>query len=121
MGGEFIRPGINKRCGLVFATLEFALRRAHEEGCKVFVVNGDLFDTAKPSPQHLAETQRVLGQYPEMQKVILLGNHDMESAEEGDNALGPLRPVAQIIEQPTILRFKDGVDAVEGVLHGRCW
>lgn len=115
-GGQLI-AGVNNRARLVLDTLRAALRIAEEdEKCDAFIVNGDLWDVSKPSPQLITAAQQVLSERS-IKKYILLGNHDMESAAEGDHALGPLRHLATIVEKPQkilIAKTTRGfVDAVE--------
>lgn len=96
--------GVNRRGRHVLQALEWAARKTLELGCSALVVAGDLFDTDRPSPQLVRAVQRILEAVP---AVLLLGNHDQTSTEKGDNALGPLSPVATIVEDPTILRVED--------------
>lgn len=97
-GGPVI-CGINARGRQVLDALERAVQAV--EGYDGLVICGDLFDTSAPSPQMVAEVQRILAQAPPT--YILLGNHDMVSNASGDHALGPLLPldnvlVAQLVE-----------------------
>lgn len=110
LGGE-VKAGINRRGQLVLNALDRAYDVAIGEGCEVMVINGDLTDTSRPPAQHLAALQKICGK---LRTIILKGNHDMESVEPGDHSLGPLAPVAQVVEAPTKIRLgKTGVDAVE--------
>ncbi len=112
--GGAVVAGLNARCRMVLDSLRAAYSMATQENCQALFVDGDLFDTAKPSPQLIAAVQLVIGQFPGLTTYIMLGNHDMESAVEGDHALGPLAPVAKLITKPTKLRIKGkGVDEVE--------
>lgn len=104
-GGE-MRAGLNDRARLVLGALEEAYKKGKAVFCEAMVINGDLFDTAKPSPQLIAAVQHVIGSYPELRTYVLMGNHDMESAAVGDNALGPLSPVARVLEKPTIITLE---------------
>jgi len=63
-------------------------------------VLGDLFDTSHPEPQLIAEVQEIV---KDIQLICLLGNHEQVSGTPGDHALGPLAPVATVVEKPTIL------------------
>lgn len=103
LGGPSI-AGINRRGREVLGALDWAAKKALELGCGVFVSAGDLFDTDRPSPQLVRAVQRILENVP---AVLLLGNHEQTSTEKGDHALGPLSPVATIVEDPTILRVGD--------------
>jgi hypothetical protein len=115
-GGPLV-AGLNDRCRMVLGCLRSAYDFAMKEDCQALIVDGDLFDTAKPPPQLIAAVQAVIDHYPDVPTYIMLGNHDMESAAEGDHALGPLSPVATIITKPTKLRIRSKgrttVDEVE--------
>src|SRR5262249_42718929 len=78
-----------------------AAKIAKEEACGSLVVLGDLFDTTKPLPQIMSEIQKVLS----CRTIILEGNHDQVSAAPGDHALGPLSPVAEIVDEPRVFPF----------------
>lgn len=52
------------------------------------VIAGDLFDSAKPSPQLIAATMEAL---EDTDLIIVCGNHDRASSRAGDHALGPLQ------------------------------
>lgn len=96
-----IHSGINRRCRHVLDALEAAVARAKHRGAKSLVILGDLFDTTKPEPQIVREVQRILDQQFSMGVYVLMGNHDQVSTQEGDHSLGPLEPVANVIERPT--------------------
>jgi len=81
--------GLNRRFQLVAQALADALEVASARGAEQFVVLGDLFDTAKPSPAELAAVMRVFSA-TDLEVRLLLGNHDQSSPERGDNALAPL-------------------------------
>lgn len=98
-GGPVV-AGLNTRCRLALKTLGGAVAAAQDAGCEALVVLGDLFDTSRPEPQIIAAVQDVVKDMP---LIVLLGNHDQVSAEPGDHALGPLAPVASIVETPQIL------------------
>lgn len=83
------RGGINQRASLILQALRSAVRKANDEGCSTFVVLGDLFDVARPSPPLIAAAMRELGEFAG-EVHCLLGNHDASSPEEGDHALAPL-------------------------------
>lgn len=97
-GGESV-SGINRRCGQAISTLEIAVKRAKALGCENLVILGDLFDTNRPDPQVIAAVQSVLTE----PTIILKGNHDMVSTMPGDHTLGPLSPVATIVEEPSVI------------------
>jgi hypothetical protein len=102
-----LKAGLNDRCRLVVKTLERATEVAAQEGAELFVVCGDLFDNVRPSPQMLAATQAALEPYDGMSTHVMVGNHDSASSEEGDHAIGPMLPVADVSERPTIIEFDD--------------
>lgn len=102
-GGPVV-AGINTRCRLALDTLGRAVATAQKAKCEALVVLGDLFDTSRPEPQVIAAVQEVVKDMP---LIVLLGNHDQVSAEPGDHALGPLSPVASIVETPQILTLGD--------------
>lgn len=103
LGGER-SAGINQRCQRILDTLEQALAQAHAAECSDFIVAGDLFDTVRPSPQIIAAVLHRFNQFPGAVHV-LLGNHDMVSTAEGDNALGPLAESGKVVvwEKPGLL------------------
>lgn len=93
-GGDIV-AGLNRRCREVIATLARAAAAAKEAEVDAFVIAGDLFDTARPNPQMLAAVQCVLEDLP---TIVLVGNHDRVSDLLGDHALGPLAPIATVVE-----------------------
>ena len=103
-GGSVV-AGINQRGREVLDTLERAVESAQHSDA--LVICGDLFDTSNPSPQLIAEVQRILLQAPKV--FVLMGNHDMVSDSPGDNALGPLLPLENVhpVEQPEVFTFSD--------------
>lgn len=101
-GGEMV-GGLNDRCRLAVA----ALRQAGSLTLQVngvLVVLGDVFDTAKPAPPVIRAVQEAL---PNHSTVILAGNHDRASEAPGDHSLGPLRPMAQVVEKPSVIGLDD--------------
>jgi hypothetical protein len=104
-GGQ-VYSSINTRCSRILVSLEKALTVAWDEGCEAVYVLGDFFDRADPIPQIVAEARSVLGacqfglKAPHVE--LLLGNHDMHSDEECDNALWALKNHTQvvIVEKP---------------------
>lgn len=110
LGGRTL-AGCNERCEIVVETLARACDRLLAFGVRPaqLVVCGDLFDTSRPSPQVLRKAQATLerlrdSRTGESGAVLLVGNHDRVSDAPGDHALGPLAPVARIIERPTVMR-----------------
>lgn len=106
-GGPMI-CGVNTRGRLVLDALERAVQAT--EPSSFLIICGDLFDTADPTPQLIAEVQRILSSGPNT--FILLGNHDMVSTTPGDHALGPLAALDNVvvIESPTVEEY--GKDAI---------
>lgn len=111
-GGPVGTAGINLRGRLILDALASAYSIARGAGCEAMVICGDLFDTSKPAPQMIAAAQKIIreGGLPTH---VLMGNHDMASAGEGDHALGPLEPVASVISRPARVRLKGSVDEVD--------
>jgi calcineurin-like phosphoesterase family protein len=101
-GGKRSSTGLNQRCLEALKVLGDAVVWATEEGADAFFVLGDLFDSIKPPPQLIAETQRILSAFPD-QVVLLVGNHEQATEEPGNHALGPLSPIAEIVDQPRVL------------------
>ena len=101
MGGPVV-AGVNSRGRLALETFESAVQRSVSLGCKALVVLGDLLDTSSPEPQLLAEIQEIVKDAP---VIIVMGNHEQVSSAAGDHALGPLVPVADVIEKPQIVDF----------------
>lgn len=89
--------GVNTRASLIARVLDTAVQLV--PGCHV-VVAGDLFDTVRPSPQLIRLAQAALSRTH--QATVLVGNHDQVSAAPGDHALGPLAPVASVVDVPTV-------------------
>lgn len=98
--GDMI-AGVNDRARTVLDVLERAAETAYQAGAREFVILGDLFDVAAPTPQLVAAVahslkfivrERGYGT-PPMRVTVLKGNHDSVSDTRGDNALGPLRYV----------------------------
>lgn len=101
-GGGAPRSGVNARARLVLGSLREAVALANEKEARYLVVAGDLFDYQRPEPQLIAEVQAILREFLGT-TYVLVGNHDQVSDQPGDHALGPLRPVATIIETPTLV------------------
>ncbi len=102
-GGE-VHAGLNARCRASLRVLAAAVDAAVRRGAATFVVAGDLFDSTRPPPQLLAEVQRIFSAagHAGMAVLLLVGNHDQAGEATGDHALGPLAPVADIIERPRV-------------------
>lgn len=101
LGGP-TEAGLNVRCRQILKVLEDALALAAEQGCEAFVVCGDLLDSSRTEPQVLAAVQALFSKHEKMAKLVLRGNHEMVTEALGDNSLGPLAPVAEVVEVPTI-------------------
>ena len=92
-GGPLV-DGLNDRARHIVKALKDAYAIAVAEKADRFVVLGDLFDTSKPSPPVVAAAMQALeGLVPVS---LVLGNHDMNSKGELDNALAPFRHVTGI-------------------------
>ena len=93
-GGE-MQAGLNSRCRASIAALRRAVDTALAHEVEAFVICGDLFDSARPSPQIVAAVQVELDR---VATVVLVGNHDRMSDDEGDHACAPLNPVANVVD-----------------------
>ena len=116
--GGPVQAGINQRGREVLAALERAVEAS--EDSTALVICGDLFDTSSPSPQMISEVQRILSQAPKV--LVLMGNHDMVSDTPGDNALGPLMPLPNVmsVEQPELYTFENTALMVVPFQAGDC-
>lgn len=105
--GGPVQCGVNTRGRLVLDALEQAVREVAD--FDALVICGDLFDTSNPSPQLVTEVQRSLSQGP--RTLALLGNHDMVSDALGDNALGPLNALENVlvVERPEVDEIGDAL------------
>jgi DNA repair exonuclease SbcCD nuclease subunit len=95
-----MRSGVNQRCLDVLDTVEGAVAVAKREGASYLVIPGDLYDTKNPSPPVQAAMQV---QLTEIHTIVIKGNHDSVSTDVGDHALGPLQPVATIVDEPRVM------------------
>ena len=95
-GGPLV-SGINMRATYVLRAMDWAYEEAERQGCETMVICGDVFDTARPTPQLIRAAQQILRR---LKTIVLTGNHDIMSSAAGDHALGPLEPVAEVVEQP---------------------
>ena len=91
---------MNRRAREAADALEKAVVIANDRACDVFVILGDLFDGTRPPPQMIARVQEILMRAST--PIVLLGNHEMVTDAEGDNALAPLYPIAQVVETPLL-------------------
>lgn len=113
-GGEVVR-GVNRRCRLALDVFRRALEAATAAHCSVFVVLGDLFDTARPPPQLIAEVGWLLtgwlnhgmrdGDRMYRKVILLVGNHEQSSEAPGDHALAPLAciPGVEVVDEPKVV------------------
>ena len=111
--GGTTAAGLNARCLETLKVLNEAMRISKSCGCETIIVAGDLFDTAKPSPQIIAATQtafQVDGE--DIPTHIIVGNHDRQSGLTGDHALGPL--VGQGVHE--LPSYIDGGDSTIALL-----
>jgi DNA repair exonuclease SbcCD nuclease subunit len=109
--GGAVVSGLNERCQDTISVLRQAVLKAITENCDALVIAGDLFDSAKPEPQIIAEVQRsFVG--TSLSIYVMKGNHDETSSAPGDHALGPLAPLGpavRVIEQPVLAQaLSDG-------------
>jgi hypothetical protein len=94
-GGEMI-GGLNTRFRQSVAVLDKAIRVAANTGARTLYVLGDLFDSAKPTPQELTAVMEVFDRSEELDVHLMLGNHDQASNTDGDHALGPLTALRNV-------------------------
>lgn len=105
LAGGAWRAGINERGYRTTGVFGNALSIAEAKGQQCVVALGDVFDTTSPEPQLIAEAQKMIVDNGVPLHVIL-GNHDIESADEGDHACGPLgglRMHVDVHERPKIV------------------
>lgn len=114
-GGE-TKAGLNARFLAGLDVLGRAMAKAEEQGCDMFAVLGDLFDTHRPTPQMIAAVQQLFGVHghKSMQIVLLAGNHDKSSEEPRDNALVALERVAEIVDDKPFLVHTDKANILFG-------
>jgi hypothetical protein len=103
LGGETTRT-LNDRGWRVVNALAAAARAAEARGATHFVVAGDLFDTHKPTPQVIAAVAAALAECS-AHKVLVKGNHDSASEEDGDHALAPFGHMDgyTVVDRPTAI------------------
>ncbi len=105
-GGGVMTAGLNTRARVGLDVLDRAVATALDLDCAAFVVLGDLVHYSGIEPQVLAGLQQVLDVLG-MKKVVLKGNHDAVSDEVGDHALGPLKPVAEVVDDSRVVSIGD--------------
>ncbi len=104
MGGT-VSSGLNRRCREHSAALGAATDLAVAHDCGLHVGLGDLFDSENPRPQVVDTAQQ---QCDLIDNAFIVGNHDQNTASIRDHALGPMEPVALIIETPTVMISRHG-------------
>lgn len=117
-GGEVV-AGINRRGQLTGAVFSRAVSRARMDGANLFVCAGDLFDSLHVPPQIVAMAQAALSKEGANEDYgpgdhwgqLVLGNHEHGSETQGDHALGPMAPVADVVDRPKVLS-QDGAAVV---------
>lgn len=106
IGGPML-SGVNGRCREALAALTEACQQAQAAKARALVVCGDLFDTARPSPQVISATIDAFEPF-RGRVVLLLGNHEAVSNAQGDHGLGPMeRAGCTVVEAPDRLRIGD--------------
>lgn len=112
-GGPMV-SGINARGRHVLAALRAAVADAVACSSDALVVLGDLFDSSRATPQLVAAVMEVLTTAAEngVPVHLLLGNHDQESTDAGDNALAPLAIMEGVIvhEEPRVVALRKSVE-----------
>lgn len=105
--------GVNERARRTLDVLRSALDTASElpqTNGRTFVVAGDLLDYTRMEPQILAELAAMFAAKPAalFRTVLLLGNHEQNSAAPGDHALGVFASIPSVIvvDRPRLI---DGI------------
>lgn len=101
--------GINRRGELILSALGHAYAHAIRRGAVGALIAGDLMDSTRPRPQTLARAQAILQRLP---TIIATGNHDQDSEAPTDHALGPLSPVASVVDEPRLVPLPGGAEAL---------
>jgi DNA repair exonuclease SbcCD nuclease subunit len=108
--GGPMASGVNARGRHVLDALRAAVADAVASSSDALVVLGDLFDSSRATPQLIAAVMEVLTTAAEngVPVHLLLGNHDQESADEGDHALAPLAMVEGVTvhERPAVVSVR---------------
>lgn len=102
--GGVYKSSVNERCTLTLDVLEKAVQRSLHLGASRMYVLGDLFDNTKPLPQIIGRVQEILSKIP---TVMLLGNHEQVSADDGDNALVCMRNVCTVADKTIVIEEPD--------------
>jgi len=94
--------GLNRRAHEQLATIKRALDISRD--CHSFTL-GDVFDKVKPEPQLEKALRDIYWKAPTESNTLLVGNHDQNSTEAGDHALGPLAfENIEVVEKPYVWR-----------------
>lgn len=91
--GGPVRAGLNDRARHVLHTLADASRWCAAREIPMFVL-GDLFHRSRPEPALIAAAHQALTAGKPFggttrDRIVLVGNHDQDSSDAGDNALAP--------------------------------
>lgn len=107
--------GVNDRAHAIADVLGEAARIAARHKAPL-VVLGDLYDVANPTPQIVTEASRALHDATAggLTPILLMGNHDQVSSQDGDHALGPHEGECLVVENPRVIHG----DAMEGTELG---
>lgn len=119
--GGPVDAGTNARCCLILTALDEAISYALQNSCKVLFVAGDFLDYVRMEPQIIALVQETLREArgKGLETVLVLGDHEIVSSEKGDHALGPFRPVAHVIDEPSLMRLGDAEVACIPFIPGK--
>ena len=100
MGGPAVN-GLNERCRKVVAVLAAAAKFAKSKGARL-VIEGDVFDTARPSPQLV---RAVMDALAVVETDVIPGNHDRVTDAPGDHALAPLGRMSnvRVYDEPALV------------------
>ncbi len=115
--GGAMDNGVNRRATEVLDALASASKRAASEGADAFVVLGDLFDHTRPTPQLVRATAEALlaghREDENMNVIVLLGNHDIQSDGELDHACASLAlvPGIEVVAKPLVRQIR-GVELI---------
>jgi len=105
--GGPVDAGTNARCCLILTALDEAIELALQRKASVLFVAGDFLDYVRMEPQIIAIVQKTLRDAKKkgLETVLVLGDHEIVSSADGDHALGPLAPVATVVDKPRLLRL----------------
>lgn len=109
--GGSVERSLNRRCRDVLVVLERSYKLAHSEGCTLMCILGDLVDGTSPEPQLIGELLRIVHEARVklgILTVLLVGNHDQQSDQEGDHALAPFLPFSEdavVVGEPSAMNL----------------